>query len=56
MSDEDHLNPEDRKILDFMFGNLNMSPREVAKHFDIPVERVHDILTRDLNAVMRAAT
>jgi len=56
MSDEDHLNAEDRKILNFMFDNLNMSLREVAKHFNISVERVHDILTRDLNEVMRTAT
>ena len=56
MSSDDHLSPEDRKILNFMFDHLNMSPREVAKHFNISVERVHDILTRDLNEVMRAAT
>lgn len=53
MSDEDPLDPEDRKILDFMFDHQRMSPREVARHFNIPVERVHDILRRDLVEVMR---
>ena len=55
MSDDDYLSPEDRKILNFMFANMRMSPREVAKHFNVPVERVRDILTRDLNEVMRDA-
>lgn len=55
MSGDDYLTPEDRKILNFMFDHMNMSPREVAKHFNLPVERVHDILTRDLNEVMRSA-
>lgn len=50
--DEDHLNPEDRKILNFMFSNGNMSPREVAKHLGIEAERVFDILARDLSAAM----
>ena len=55
MSDDDYLSVEDRKILNFMFANMNMSPREVAAHFNVPKERVHDILTRDLNEVMRSA-
>jgi hypothetical protein len=53
MSDDDYLNPEDRKILNFMFANMNMSPREVAEHFAVPVERVHDILRRDLAEVTK---
>ena len=53
MSDEDYLNPENRKILNFMFTNMVMSPREVAEHFNIPVERVRDILARDLAEVMK---
>jgi DNA-directed RNA polymerase sigma subunit (sigma70/sigma32) len=50
---DDYLSPEDRKILNFMFDNLSMSPRDVAKHFNIPRERVHDILARDLAEVMK---
>lgn len=56
MSDEDHLNPEDRKILNFMFANSNMSNKEFAEHFKVPIERIHDILRRDLAEVMRGAT
>jgi len=51
--EEDYLSPEDRKILNFMFANMNMSPREVAEHFNVPKERVHDILARDLREVLR---
>jgi len=53
MNNEDYLSPEDREILNFMFANTTMSPREVAKHFDVPVERVHDILKRDLAEVLK---
>jgi DNA-directed RNA polymerase sigma subunit (sigma70/sigma32) len=53
VSDEDYLSPEDRKILDFMFANMNMSPHEVAAHFNVPKERVHDILARDLKEVLK---
>lgn len=51
----DYLNADDRKILNFMFANMNMSPRDVAKHFHITMEHVHDILRRDLNEVMKDA-
>jgi len=52
-SEDDYLNPEDRKILNFMFDHLDMSPREVAKHFHTSLEHVHDILQRDLKEVLR---
>ena len=54
-TDADYLSEEDRKILDFMFANMNMSPREVAAHFNIPKERVHDILARDLTEVLKGS-
>ena len=53
MTTEDYLSLEDRKILNFMFANMNMSPREVAKFFGVPIERVHDILRRDLAEVTK---
>lgn len=53
MTSDDYLSPEDRKILNFMFTNMTMSPREVAEHFNVPKERVHDILARDLREVMK---
>jgi len=54
MSEEaDHLNPEDRKILNFMFANLHMTNQQFAAHFEVPVERIHNILRRDLAEVTR---
>lgn len=53
MNDEDYLSPEDRKILNFMLANSAMSNREFAAHFNVPVERIHDILRRDLAEVMK---
>jgi hypothetical protein len=52
MSDENSLSLEDHEILNYMFKNLNMSPRDVAKHFNVTIERVHGILMRDLQQVM----
>lgn len=53
MSAEDYLSPEDRKILNFMLANSTMSNREFAAHFNVPIERIHDILQRDLREVMK---
>lgn len=53
MENDDFLSPEDRKILNFMFANMALSPRQVAAHFDVPVERVRDILARDLAETVR---
>lgn len=48
---EDPLTSEERKILNFMFANLSMSPRAVAEHFGVPVEQIYSILARDLRWV-----
>ena len=48
------LCPEDRKILAFMLDHSDMSPRQVAARFMVPVEHIHDILKRDLAEVLES--
>jgi hypothetical protein len=46
---------EDVAILSFALAHCEMGPRALAEHFGVPVERVHDILRRDLDEVVRQA-